>query len=405
MIEDGLTFALSANFQHLADAERTFFAARVGSGITDLYMNALGYTWRANAACLSSVLDPHTDFLYEGGNATGHGVVLAEAHGSFAKNASAASVHLKAKNKYLEQVKPHLGKNSEYGKVIHGYCVAFGSAPRTSGAFLSLSETQIKKPKGKKDTPPGPIPPDISRERDTSTSIALAAHRSNFFLMGSDQIVSWIDWIRSRDRPLPAMTPVVFLRLQYAGRRYLIPASSLWWLDPLHDWWPEFFDNERQWRHMLRWSLRPRSGRWPHLGCFAIDERAGRAFLGTLTGLIQSGADPMPDTVTLPEPEPTGFGFGDETMHVVGMTGAISMHCSATAWLFWATRNEAVLAALSPGLQRKGWRSRNGQRTDRTPNKKVSKCSIGGTRRISTSAQEARVAYMMSAEACRPFAG
>ncbi|MGG6898157.1 hypothetical protein [Rhizobium sp. BR 315] len=159
MIEDRLTFALSPNFQHLADAERTFSAARVGSGITDLHMNVLGYTWRANAACLSFVLDPHADFLYEGGNASGHGVVLAEAHGSFAKNASAASVHLKAKNKYLEQVKPHLGKNSDYGKVIHGYCVAFGSAPGTSGAFLGLSETNIKKSKGKKGGPPAPTPP------------------------------------------------------------------------------------------------------------------------------------------------------------------------------------------------------------------------------------------------------
>lgn len=314
MLEDGLAFALSPNFQHLADAERTFFAARVGSGITDLYMNAMGYTWRANAACLSSVLDPHADFLYEGGNASGHGVVLAEAHGSFAKNASAASVHLKAKNKYLEQVKPHLGKNSDYGKVIHGYCIAFGSAPGTSGAFLSLSETNIKKPKGKKGGPPAPTPPDISRERDTPTSIALAAHRSNFFLMGSDQLVSWIDWVRSRDRPMPAITPLVFLRLQYARRRYLIPVSSLWWLDPLRDWWPEFFDNERQWRHMLRWSLRPRSGRWPHLGCFAIEEGAGMAFLDALTGLIQNGPDSMPDMVRLPDLEPAGFGFGDETL-------------------------------------------------------------------------------------------
>jgi hypothetical protein len=36
---------------------------------------------------LSSTLDPHADFIYEGGNATGHGVVPAEAHGSFAANA------------------------------------------------------------------------------------------------------------------------------------------------------------------------------------------------------------------------------------------------------------------------------------------------------------------------------
>jgi hypothetical protein len=66
-------------------------------------MNALGYTWRANAACLCSTLDPHADFIYEGGNASGHGVVLAEAHGSFAANASAQSVHLQSKNKYLRQ--------------------------------------------------------------------------------------------------------------------------------------------------------------------------------------------------------------------------------------------------------------------------------------------------------------
>lgn len=110
-------------FQYLADTERTFLAARVGAGITDLYMNALGYTWRADADCLSSTLDPHADFTYEGGNASGHGVVLAEAHGSFAANASAQSVHLQSKNKYLRQVKPYLAVTSPHGKVIHGYLI------------------------------------------------------------------------------------------------------------------------------------------------------------------------------------------------------------------------------------------------------------------------------------------
>jgi hypothetical protein len=42
MIEGGKTFGLSTHFQYLADTERTFLAARVGAGITDLYMNALG---------------------------------------------------------------------------------------------------------------------------------------------------------------------------------------------------------------------------------------------------------------------------------------------------------------------------------------------------------------------------
>jgi hypothetical protein len=42
LIEDGTTFALSQHLQALADAERTSFAGRVGAGITDLLMNALG---------------------------------------------------------------------------------------------------------------------------------------------------------------------------------------------------------------------------------------------------------------------------------------------------------------------------------------------------------------------------
>lgn len=150
MIEGGTTFGLSTHFQYLADTERTFLAARIGAGITDLYMNALGYTWRANAACLSSTLDPHADFIYEGGNASGYGVILAEAHGSFAANASAQSVHLQSKNKYLRQVKPYLAGTSPYGKVIHGYSIAFGSRPSVLGAFLSLSETKITRPRGTK---------------------------------------------------------------------------------------------------------------------------------------------------------------------------------------------------------------------------------------------------------------
>lgn len=234
MIEDGSMFGLSTDFQYLADTERTFLAARIGGGITDLYMNALGYTWRSNAACLSPALDPHADFIYEGGNASGHGVVLAEAHGSFAANASAQSVHLQSKNKYLRQVKPHLAASSPYGKVIHGYSIAFGSAPSTPGAFLSLSETKIVNPKTPKSLPPSTPESEIFPDGATPTSIALVAHRSNFVLMGGDEVVDWIDWVRTVDDAPPEPLPVEFLRIQYAGRRFLVHASSLWWIDPPH---------------------------------------------------------------------------------------------------------------------------------------------------------------------------
>jgi hypothetical protein len=314
MIEDGATFGLSAHFQYLADTERTFLAARVGAGITDLYMNALGYTWRANAACLSSTLDPHADFIYEGGNASGHGVVLAEAHGSFAANASAQSVHLQSKNKYLRQVKPYLAVTSPYGKVIHGYSIAFGSKPSALGAFLSLSETKIIKPRGKKGAPPPSQATEIRGEGSTPTSIALAAHRSNFFLMGGDDVVDWIDWVRTVDGAPPEPTPIEFLRLQYAGRQYLVHPSSLWWRDPPREWLEDLFDYQHLWRHALHWPPRGRVVRRRHLGWFAMEETAGTEFLKSLTGVIQDGGRSIPGTLQLPSFGPIGFGLGGESV-------------------------------------------------------------------------------------------
>ncbi|MDB5412973.1 MAG: hypothetical protein JWR10_1308 [Rubritepida sp.] len=311
MIEDGPTFEISPNFQHLADTERTFLAARVGAGITDLYMNALGYTWRANAACLSSTLDPHADFIYEGGSAIGHGVVLAEAHGSFAANASAASVHLQSKNKYLRQVKPHLGKTSPYGKVIHGYSIAFGSRPSAPGAFLSLSETKINKPRMTLGGQTKSSKAGTSGAGAAPSQIILAAHRSNFFLMGGDDVVGWIDWVRNADSAPPEPSPVVFLRLHYAGRTYLVHASSVWWLDHPRDWFDDLFDHHR-WRRLLP-GLSPRGAdRGQHLGWFGIEETAGTDFLQSLTGIVQSGGRFVPATLPVPSFVPVGFGLGGE---------------------------------------------------------------------------------------------
>ena len=140
LLEDGSTFALKSHFKFLADTAGSQFAAKIGAGITHLYMDALGYAWRANAVCLSSSLDPHADFIYDGGNAAGHGVVLAEAHGSFAKEATAAKITSAAKRKYTKQVKPYIAGPSPFGQVIHGYSVAFGSKPTATGCFSSISE-------------------------------------------------------------------------------------------------------------------------------------------------------------------------------------------------------------------------------------------------------------------------
>jgi hypothetical protein len=115
-------------------------------------MNRLDYVWRDNAVCLASTLNPHADFLYAGGSLSGHGVVLAEAHESFPTNVTDAKIAAGARNKYLRQVRPFIATLSSYGEVIHGYSIAFGSRPGTTGAFLRPSETQ----RGKSRPPPTP---------------------------------------------------------------------------------------------------------------------------------------------------------------------------------------------------------------------------------------------------------
>jgi hypothetical protein len=119
LLEVGNAFALKPYFKFLADTAGSQFAAKVGAGMSHLYMEALGYRWRANAVCLSSSLDPHADFIYDGGNVAGYGVVLAEAHGSFAKNVTGGKITGAAKRKYKKQVKPYIAKTSTFGKVIH----------------------------------------------------------------------------------------------------------------------------------------------------------------------------------------------------------------------------------------------------------------------------------------------
>jgi len=320
LIEGGRTFELKPHFRFLADTHRSQFAARVGAGMTDLYMNALGYTWRANAVCLSSTLDPHADFIYDGGNVAGHGVVLAEAHGSFAAGASSQSVNRQARRKYARQVKPYIAATSPFGKVIHGYSVAFGSAPGTTGGFLSLSETRITKRRGTRGVPP-PAAEVGGRPDGTPTPIVLAAHRSNFLLMGSANVVEWIDWIRSGGSVAPEPEAIEFIRLQYAGRDYL--ASAPWsWRSDFPPWWEEdFFGHPGWWRHMSSARRRMISSNGARFGLFVIEEKAGAEFLSALTRIIRGGERAIPPRLQLPTFQPIGFGLPDSEGLAVSREG------------------------------------------------------------------------------------
>ncbi|UWF60427.1 hypothetical protein [Brucella sp. 2716] len=308
LISNTPMFELTDDFADLADTERTLFTARCGAGITDLYMNALGYVWRANAACLSSTLDPHADFLYDGGNADGHGVVLAEAHGSFAANATAKTVASQAKRKYARQVKPYVNVGSPFGHVVHGYSVAFGSKPGTSGAFLSVAETRITKPRKKALSPTSR--PSVGR--GVTTQMALATHRSNFLLMGMSPVVNWIDWINTAGEFPVESGPVTFVRFPYAGRWYLGNAFSIWpALRPY--WWHDELWDDPNWRRLAIRDTIVRGLLGESVGWFVMEETACRAFLDSLTSMIRAGGDDRPERLDLPSFDPAGFGIREDS--------------------------------------------------------------------------------------------
>lgn len=303
LIQDNSTFELSPLIHQLADAERTAFAASVGAGVTDLVMNGLGYTWRDNAAgILGSSLDSHADFLYGDGAVSGHGVVLTEAHGSFAAAITLGAIASRAKRKYREQVKPHLGAPSTHGKVVHGYSVAFGSKPTAAGAFLHIAETSVAKPK--KAIPGGGALP--AGPSQVPTSLALSTHRANFSLMRSFAVAKWIDWLRFRDTALDDDS-ATFIRIPYAGRVYL--AAVDWFRHPADwDYW-----HSSMYGHPL--SKDRRYGRWSSedfAGIFAMEENAASQFLNSLSSIIEGGFDEaMPAILALPSFNPIGFAIED----------------------------------------------------------------------------------------------
>ncbi len=312
LLADGPGFELSPLLCELADTERTHFAARVGAGITDLYMNALGYTWRDNAACLSSSLKPHADFLYYGGCTVGHGVVLAEARGSFAAKVCDARMAAEAQRKYLRQVRPYIGAASPHGPVIHGYSIAFGALPGSPGAFLRLSQTLRSKLKTGKAPPPVPASGPATQ---VPAAVALATHRSNFILMDALPVAGWVDWLNGGREFSEDAEPFTFFRFDHAGRSFLASADALapyrspyFWFDQLHE--------HPFWRYHCE--RRFASGLSPFY-TFAIEENAGTAFLDTLTRMIRLGPRRRPEFLELPESDIAGF--ADGATEPVGLRG------------------------------------------------------------------------------------
>jgi hypothetical protein len=303
LIANGRAFGLSPAIGSLADAERSAFAGRIGAGITDLVMNALGYTWRDNAVSLSGA-GVRPDFIYGGGQATSHGVVLAEAHGSLAKNVNKARIEREANRKYLRQVKPHVGGSCPHGKLVHGYSAAFGSNATSQDTFLHVTEKRIPKPRR---MPSAPASGPGRAGGAVPSSLALATHRANFLLMGAVKVVKWIDWLSGTREIRPAPSVSTFFFIEQEGQRFLAAVEAFFPNLPLGSW-IEDFDFPPFWPYHWDeiWRSRRPAG-WEDI--FVMDENAATSFLSQLSRFGSDGRASLPAILDLPSVEPLGLSF------------------------------------------------------------------------------------------------
>lgn len=202
--DTGTDFDLAREAELLEITARTSLAGAVGVGMCHLYMDSLGYVWNdfaASSVPKKSPRDPLADFVYDGGWASGHGVVLAEAKGSFSAGVTSAIAMGIANRAYLRQVDRYIAASTSGAPpqpIVHGYAIAFGAqlasvrAGAGPHAFIHVAET---------DRPPlapaGVTPSNAGATVPAVTSLALGNYRADFVLARAPRIVEMIDALRT----------------------------------------------------------------------------------------------------------------------------------------------------------------------------------------------------------------
>jgi hypothetical protein len=271
--ETGVEFDLVADLERLEQSARAALTGAIGAGVCHLYMSALGYVWNTHA---SSIIKAPSgvglaDFVYDGGAAGGHGIVLAEAKGAFSSATSAVDVQTDADKGYLNQVDPHIGARPRNGAVVHGYAIAFGAQPESvragqprPNAFLHIAETDVQ--------------PAASVSGGTSTvdsAIALGNYRSAFMLARAPLVVEAIDWMRGGSHRLDLLERTQLFSRVRAGTTVFFVGHP----EAADEWAYEGFYHRNR-------------------GLFAVEATVAWSFLDQLSAIIR--ADGAPPRLELP---------------------------------------------------------------------------------------------------------
>jgi len=187
-------FLLDADAETIEPTARTALAGAVGAGVCHLVMVSMGYVWNDHAHRIISA-SPLADFAYDGGPASGHGLVLAEAKGSFSQKVTQIWVQRKSEGAYDRQVHPHVLHPWRSPAVVHGYAVKLGAQlasvrkPPGPHSFIHVTETPRASAPPKRGLSVG-----ISSETAMAvTSVALGNYRAAFMLAGAPVVVRCID--------------------------------------------------------------------------------------------------------------------------------------------------------------------------------------------------------------------
>lgn len=232
----GTSFHVTSDLYSFADSERAGIAGRIGAGICDLYMVQRGYTWRDHARSIIRTTGPLADFVYEGGDAAGLGVVLAEAKGSFRTVVNRGHIKSIAENGYRRQVHNYIGNNTVAGRVLHGYAIGFGGVPGSNREpYLHVEETGIDEDRLDHDiTEPSFVASSFSGA--VSSQIALGNYRAVFHLLNAPAVISAIDVVRDNvEREAAILVPQQFRVVRaWDNQRYWLverdPRKALWQL-------------------------------------------------------------------------------------------------------------------------------------------------------------------------------
>ena len=268
--EAGNRFDLAPEADMLESTIRGALSGGVGAGICHLYMVALGYVWHDFAANVISTSGKLADFVYEGGPASGHGIVLAEAKGSFSPKVDASYVERLADAAYTKQVNGHIGASakSKSSKVIHGYAVAFGAQPeairRTQNpphAMVHVAQTGAAASARSAEGAP-------SATWVPNATLVLGNYRAAFMLACAPLVVQIIDRVRDGallSAPFSTVEGEQRFFLAYAdGREFLVG-------------YPRGHPNELAYREFAD----------AHFGVFAVEATVARPFLKRLSELLR----------------------------------------------------------------------------------------------------------------------